>query len=105
MFDLDGTLCWTEGEEYGTASPNPVAIRKLNELAEEGHRIVINTARGSGSGEDWHERTERQLEQWGVMYDELRVGEKPPGDIYVDDRAINSETWLEGAQPTWVDDD
>lgn len=92
-FDLDGTLCFTDGMDYEHAQPNTPIIERVNRLHDAGHRIVIDTARGSGSGEDWTERTARQLLVWGVKYHELRCGVKIPADIYVDDRAINAGAW------------
>ena len=88
-FDLDGTLCHTEGMEYGRAVPIQEMIDYLNRLYMDGHRIVIDTARGSGTGEDWFSRTTMQLANWGVMYHKLRTGVKIPADVYIDDRSIN----------------
>lgn len=90
VFDMDGTLCHTVGENYAGAVPRKRVIARLNRLHARGVRIVIDTARGSGSGIDWTELTERQLQQWGVRYDALRCGVKIPADKYVDDR---SEVW------------
>lgn len=89
VFDLDGTLCETEGMEYHSARPIMERIRRVNELYEQGHTIIIDTARGSGSGVDWTKHTRYQLNQWGVKYHKVRCGEKAVGDIYVDDRALS----------------
>src|SRR4051794_6235327 len=94
-FDLDGTLCANTFGDYAAARPFPWAIKRVAELAAAGHRIVILTARGSATGIDWGDVTRAQLEEWGVMYDELRFG-KPSADVYVDDRAVNAEAWLRG---------
>lgn len=90
VIDLDGTLCTTEGMDYMSAEPKPDAIARVNALHDAGHRIVIHTARGSGSGIDWTEETRKQLDGWGLKYDVLRCGVKFPADRYVDDRA---EVW------------
>lgn len=90
-FDLDGTLCEqrTDGQ-YHLATPYAGRIGWVNHLATRGHRIIIDTARGSGTGTDWRTATEQQLADWGVLYHELRIGEKPAADLYVDDRAQNA---------------
>jgi len=93
-FDLDGTLCDTRGKDYAGSVPIMGRIRRVNKLYQIGHTIIIDTARGTGSGEDWHERTAEQLARWGVLHHELRVGIKLPADIYVDDRAINVVDWV-----------
>lgn len=94
--DMDGTLCYTDGEHYADAKPNWEAIARLNALYRDGHTIIIDTARGSGSGIDHRRLTQQQLTRWGVDYDELRVGHKVPADVYIDDRAINADDWLHG---------
>ena len=85
-FDLDQTLCWTDGEDYSHAIPIQTRISKVNALYLKGNIIKILTARGSKTGIDWRAVTERQLELWGVLYHELHFG-KPFADIYVDDKA------------------
>ena len=49
-------------------------IALLNMLYDRGDYIVIITARGTGSGIDWTEVTEKQLKDWGVKYHELHFG-------------------------------
>ena len=51
------------------------------------------TARGTGSGIDWREVTEKQFKKWGVKYHELRFG-KPIYDLFIDDKNINAETFF-----------
>lgn len=92
-FDLDGTLCYTNGMDYLSATPNWRMIERVNRLYDGGNRIVIDTARGSGTGDDWTHRTEQQIQSWGLQYHELRCGVKFPADVYVDDRAYNARDW------------
>ena len=87
-FDLDGTLCTDTQGEYEKALPFPDMVVEVNRLRTEGHRVLIFTARGAGTGIDWHAETERQLAVWGVGYDRIYFG-KPPADVYVDDKAVN----------------
>ena len=67
VVDLDGTLCHTEsnpdghGMKYYEATPYPDRIEKINKLWEEGHTIIIETARGCGSKINHYEDTFNQL--------------------------------------------
>jgi hypothetical protein len=93
-FDIDGTLCETPATDYAAAVAIIDAIADVNRLYDQGHRIVLFTARGSVTGIDWRPLTESQLQKWGVQYHELVLG-KPPADFYVDDRAIRAADWRE----------
>ena len=68
-------------------------IEKINELYDAGNTIVYWTARGTGSGIDWREVTEKQFKSWGVRYHDLKFG-KPIYDLFVDDKNINSERFF-----------
>lgn len=94
VFDLDGTLCQTDGRNYLEAVPYPERIAHVNALYDAGNVIIIDTARGSGTGEQWQHRTAVQLNGWGLQYHELRAGVKKFGDIYVDDRAHNAADYF-----------
>lgn len=87
-FDLDETLCNTLGTNYINSSPIPERIATVNELFAQGHLIKIYTARGSESGINLRDLTEKQLKLWGVNYSSLHLG-KPASDFYIDDKAIN----------------
>jgi len=60
----------------------------MNELFAKGHYIVYWSARGSGSGKDWREVTERQFKNWGIEYHELKFG-KPIYDVFICDKSVN----------------
>jgi len=45
-FDLDNTLCETNGKKYFESTPLLDRIKIVNDLHEEGHYIKIYTARG-----------------------------------------------------------
>jgi cobalamin biosynthesis Co2+ chelatase CbiK len=60
----------------------------IHDLKSLGFKIVLNTARGSKTGINWNELTEKQLKSWGIEYDELYFG-KPAALYYVDDRLIS----------------
>ncbi len=87
-FDIDQTLCHTQGTDYETAEPLLNRIEKVNSLFDSGSTIKILTARGSQTGIDWRILTETQLQKWGVKYHELHMS-KPYADFYIDDKAIS----------------
>ena len=91
-FDIDGTICTTvQDSHYEKASPFPEMVKKINDLYEEGHKIMFFTARGCRSGIDHTDLTIRQLREWGINYHELVMNKKPHYDLLVDDKAINVE--------------
>lgn len=92
-FDLDGTLCDTFGSDYENSQPKIDRILRVNQLFNEGHIVIIFTARGSTSGLNWTELTRHQLMNWGVQYHQLILG-KPSADIYVDDKAMRDEVFF-----------
>ncbi len=90
-FDIDGIIATiTPGNQYDLAEPQPENIRAINNLYEQGHRIILCTARGSATGIDWSEVTRNQLKAWGVKYHELVFG-KPAADYYIDDKSLSTE--------------
>ena len=105
-FDLDGTICDTPMRPsdnkpgYLEATPFPFMVEQVNRLFDEGHKIIIMTARGRGSGIDWTQLTIKQLDMWGVKYHELEpMFHKPTADIFIDDKGINSEEWKKTVPP------
>lgn len=92
-FDLDGTLCLTEGKNYKKAKPIDMAIQAVNQLYEDGHYIKIFTARGTTSKIDHTILTQSQLYNWKIKYHELITNIKPSFDIMIDDKAINANDW------------
>ena len=72
----------------------PVVVDEINRLYDEGHYIILMTARGRGSGKDWTGLTEEFLERWGVKYHELEpMFHKPTADLFIDDKGIDVEVW------------
>jgi CMP-N-acetylneuraminic acid synthetase len=89
VFDIDGVVASiVPSLDYALATPNANAIKVINFLYAKGHRIVLFTARGTTTGQDWQDMTRRQMADWGVRYHELHFG-KPAADYYVDDKALN----------------
>ena len=93
-FDLDGTICDTPDvggkPSYLSSTPFPFMVEQVNKLFDDGHRIIIQTARGRGSGIDWTGLTKEQLRQWGVKYHELKV-DKPFYDLFIEDKSLRIE--------------
>ena len=97
-FDLDNTLVTYPAipNDYSSVKPITNTINMLKQLKNEGHEIIIHTARrmlthGGNVGKvikDIALTTINTLEQFDIPYDELIFG-KPIADIYIDDRAIN----------------
>jgi mannose-6-phosphate isomerase-like protein (cupin superfamily) len=93
FFDLDNTLCNTEGNNYEKSKPIIERINYVNNLKEDGNYITIWTARGSTTGINYKDLTIKQLQEWGVKYDNLLMG-KPSYDIYIDDKSFNVDSFL-----------
>lgn len=94
VFDIDGTLTLPNPtKSYSISQPDIEAITEVNRLFDEGHSITLFTARGAGSGIDWHDLTVQQIKKWGIKYHNLIDKGKPSWDVFVDDKAINSKEW------------
>jgi hypothetical protein len=93
-FDLDNTLCRTEGNIYEEAQPIVNRIEFVNKLYSEGHTIIIETARGCVSGKNWFYFTLNQLKSWNVNFHTLRTGHKIGADFFIDDRGINDKDFF-----------
>ena len=97
-FDLDNTLVTypTIPGDYSTVKPIEKNIKLLNNLKNDGHEIIIYTARRmlthkNNIGKvikDIGMVTFENLEKLKIQYDELIFG-KPIADIYIDDKALN----------------
>lgn len=92
--DIDETICKSpNNRDYSQATPIVDRIVKINKLYDSGNTIVYWTARGTGSGIDWRQVTEKQFKKWGVKYHDLKFG-KPIYDLFIDDKNINSEKFF-----------
>jgi len=105
-FDLDGTICDTPLRKsdnkpgYLESTPIPYMVEQVNKLYDDGHKIIIMTARGRGSGIDWTDLTIEQLDRWGVKYHDLEpMFHKPSADLFIDDKGINVEDWKKTLPP------
>ena len=99
VVDLDHTLCDTvQGPDgrwkYYEATPIQSRIDVVNKLWEDGNTIIIETARGCRTKINHYEETFNQLSSWGLKFHTLRTGVKFGADVYIDDKAINSEVFF-----------
>lgn len=92
-FDIDGTICTNTLGKYKNAKPYKDMLRRVNNLYNNGHKIIFMTARGSVSNVDYTDFTENQLKEWGFRYHELIMNKKPHADLFIDDRAQNAIEW------------
>ena len=102
VFDIDGTLCTKAIDfDYDGSEPIQERIDVVNRLYNEGHTIIMQTARGMGrfknnpqlAIQNFYAMTAEQLNNWGVKYHALFLG-KPAGDIYIDDKGIKDEDFF-----------
>jgi histidinol phosphatase-like enzyme len=91
VIDVDGTICSQE-KDYSKAKPFERRIKRVNDLYDQGHKIVFFTARGYETKIDWSLVTRKQLSDWGVKYHDIIFG-KPSADVYIDDRS-EKDNWL-----------
>lgn len=101
-FDIDGTIAELRqiGESYADVKPKEGAVEFLKKLNEEGHYIILYTARNmeTYSGNlgkinvaqgpilyEW-------LEKYEIPYNEIYFG-KPSADVYIDDKGLKFESW------------
>ena len=90
--DFDGTICFTEFNNgaYDIIEFNKALILTVNKLYDEGHKIIIYTARHW----DKMSMTMEQVQLSGIKFNLLTMG-KPVADFYIDDRALKPEEFVE----------
>lgn len=100
--DLDGVICGLKGPQqtYADVQPLPGAVAKLKRLKENGHCIIIFTARHmktcNGNVHKVLARIGKITLEWldrhQIAYDEIVFG-KPWADVYIDDNAFRFDAW------------
>lgn len=102
VFDLDGTICSQERSgEYHRAIPIQAMVKRVRELFDQGHEIIIFTARGmntyKGNVTDVIYHMSQMTEDWLRMHDvpfhQIIYG-KPAADFYIDDKGVNASDFL-----------
>ena len=103
-FDVDGTIAELreEGQCYSEIVPKEGSVEVLNKLKNEGHYIILHTARNMETFKgnlgkvnavqgpilyDW-------LKKYNIPYDEVYFG-KPSADYYIDDKGFKFDNWGE----------
>ena len=87
--DMDGVICSEERTfDRPLALPISGALEAVNHLHQQGHTLIIWTARGW----EQYKTTEEWLSRHGFQYHVLLMG-KPIVDHFIDDRAIRFEGW------------
>lgn len=96
--DIDNTICEYKKNvnplEYSLAIPIKENIQKINNLFDDGHKIVYYTARGSvniAKRDEFYKLTKSQLIAWNAKFHELSVGDKPPYDLLICDKTKRIE--------------
>ena len=103
--DLDGTICEIrkDSQTYEDVKVKAGAKERIHALREDGHTIIIYTARNMGSTghnvgkamKNVGRITFEWLEKNGIEFDEIFFG-KPNADITIDDRAIRfRDNWAD----------
>ncbi|WP_128894611.1 HAD hydrolase family protein [Longirhabdus pacifica] len=102
VIDLDGTICELKqpGQTYAEVRPRKGAVEALKQLSQDGHHLIIYTARHMRTCEGNVGKvvakvgtiTLEWLAAHEVPYDEIVFG-KPYGDVYIDDLAVTCDTW------------
>lgn len=92
-FDIDGVICRTIKSNYKSSKPNHKVIKVINKLYDQGHCIIIFTARYMGRNNEnvklakkqGYNFTHAQLQNWGLKFHKLIFG-KPSYDFFIDDK-------------------
>ena len=108
IIDIDGTLCnayqLEDGSfDYQNAEPVWPVIDRVNQMYNEGHTIILSTARGmrtyEGNIKKIKEKVLPILEEWlksyGVLYHKIEIGKSwGPNPIYVDNRNLGIHSFV-----------
>ena len=109
VVDLDGTLCpiKSAGQSYRDLRPEPLMLARLQDLARQGWRIVIQSARGmrshDGNAGEINAHVLPVVIEWlrrhEVPFHEIHMGKPWPGDngFYVDDRSVRPREFVENS--------
>ena len=103
IVDIDDTICSSPGDknlarDYSLSEPIYENINKINNLYDQGHKIIYWTARGCLTGIDWEKVTKEQIKTWGAKCHEVRLG-KPHYDLFICDKAISSHIFFDKEAP------
>lgn len=106
VMDIDDTISfaktYADPSIYAEAVPNTELIATMQRLSKEGYKFILHTSRGWISCDEDSERAKekylKQIETWmrkyKVPYERIVFG-KPFGIIYVDDKSIRPDEFVE----------
>jgi hydroxymethylpyrimidine pyrophosphatase-like HAD family hydrolase len=92
VIDIDNTILYSErlkNGKYKIKGENKKLILKIRKLFNDGHEIILYTARHWKLLKD----TKKTLDLFLIPYTTLVMG-KPVGDFYVDDKGMTPEIFL-----------
>ena len=99
-FDLDNTICKTNGSDYDKSIPIIPVINLINRLFKK-NKIIIFTARYMGRNKENSKLVKKILskdlqtiEKWNLKFDELIMG-KPTFDAIDDESFDFNKKWVE----------
>lgn len=106
VMDIDDTisfaLTYADPSVYAEAEPNLELIATMQRLSKMGYKFILHTSRGWISCKEDPERAKekylKQIEAWMQKYDvpyERIIFGKPFGIIYVDDKSIRPDEFVE----------
>ena len=88
IIDIDGVIC-EESKPYKDCEPELKVINKINQLYNNGSRIVLFTSRWKKD----RSITLKWLRKHKVKFHKLILG-KPSGDYYIDDKNLSLRSFL-----------
>ncbi len=96
--DIDGTVANSSPVDFSVVDKNPdelmkakpidAALKTIQKLHRQGHKIVFYSSKSKRS----KETTEKWLKKHGFPFEHIET-EKFVAHIYIDDRAINGCDW------------
>ena len=112
LSDEESDLFWKLNLEkiLSSVEPKEKSIEKINKLKEDGHNIIIITARWSSEYLDADELTQKWLQKYDLKYDKLftnleskkQTAINQKIDIFIDDSIRNCEMVLSGNIKTYM---
>lgn len=91
------------GHLFAMGDPTPGALHYLSKIKEDGHNIIIVTARQFGTKSQIN--TAKWLQDWKIKWDAIGFSEDKtllPTDIFIDDKPANVDALRAAGTEAWV---